>query len=336
MKDFIAGLPKCELHLHIEGTLEPELKFELAARNGLALPYASAEEMRGAYSFDSLPSFLTVYYEGMRVLRTEPDFYDLAMAYLRKAAAQNVRYAEIFFDPQAHTGRGVPFDVVIRGLRRALMDAEAQLGVRAQLIMCFLRDFQAEYAMATLLESLPYKEWIAGIGLDSDEKGNPPAKFAEVYARARAEGYLLTMHCDVDQDDAVEHIRQAIEDIGVDRIDHGVNILEDQRLVELVLARGMGLTCCPISNGFVTDSMKAEGIRKLMDLGVRVTVNSDDPAYFDGYVQENLIALQEALQLSEEELAGLERNAFEVTWLPRPVKDAYLAEVDAYLASRAR
>ncbi|MET8986141.1 adenosine deaminase [Nonomuraea wenchangensis] len=336
MKDFIAGLPKCELHLHIEGTLEPELKFELAARNGLALPYASAEEMRAAYSFDSLPSFLTVYYEGMRVLRTEPDFYDLAMAYLRKAAAQNVRYAEIFFDPQAHTGRGVPFDVVIRGLRRALMDAEAQLGVRAQLIMCFLRDFQAEYAMATLLESLPYKEWIAGIGLDSDEKGNPPAKFAEVYARARAEGYLLTMHCDVDQDDAVEHIRQAIEDIGVDRIDHGVNILEDQRLVELVLARGMGLTCCPISNGFVTDSMKAEGIRKLMDLGVRVTVNSDDPAYFDGYVQENLIALQEALQLSEEELAGLERNAFEVTWLPRPVKDAYLAEVDAYLASRAR
>ncbi|MEU6729618.1 adenosine deaminase [Nonomuraea wenchangensis] len=336
MKDFIAGLPKCELHLHIEGTLEPELKFELAARNGLALPYASAEEMRAAYSFDSLPSFLTVYYEGMRVLRTEPDFYDLAMAYLRKAAAQNVRYAEIFFDPQAHTGRGVPFDVVVRGLRRALMDAEAQFGVRAQLIMCFLRDFQAEYAMATLLESLPYKEWIAGVGLDSDEKGNPPAKFAEVYARARAEGYLLTMHCDVDQDDAVEHIRQAIEDIGVDRIDHGVNILEDQRLVELVLARGMGLTCCPISNGFVTDSMKAEGIRKLMDMGVRVTVNSDDPAYFDGYVQENLIALQEALQLSEEELAGLERNAFEVTWLPRPVKDAYLAEVDAYLASRAR
>ncbi|MFG1612748.1 adenosine deaminase [Nonomuraea wenchangensis] len=336
MKDFIAGLPKCELHLHIEGTLEPELKFELAARNGLGLPYASAEEMRAAYSFDSLPSFLTVYYEGMRVLRTEPDFYDLAMAYLRKAAAQNVRYAEIFFDPQAHTGRGVPFDVVIRGLRRALMDAEAQLGVRAQLIMCFLRDFQAEYAMATLLESLPYKEWIAGVGLDSDEKGNPPAKFAEVYARARAEGYLLTMHCDVDQDDAVEHIRQAIEDIGVDRIDHGVNILEDQRLVELVLARGMGLTCCPISNGFVTDSMKAEGIRKLMDLGVRVTINSDDPAYFDGYVQENLIALHKALQLSEEELAGLERNAFEVTWLPRPVKDAYLAEVDAYLASRAR
>ncbi|MER6514447.1 adenosine deaminase [Nonomuraea sp. NPDC049655] len=332
MKDFIAGLPKCELHLHIEGTLEPELKFDLARRNGIALPYTSVEEMRAAYSFDDLPSFLTVYYEGMQVLRTEPDFYDLAMAYLRKAAEQNVRYAEIFFDPQAHTSRGVPFDVVIRGLRRALIDADRQLGVRAQLIMCFLRDFQAEYAMATLLESLPYKEWIVGIGLDSDEKGNPPAKFAAVYERARQEGYLLTMHCDVDQDNSIEHIRQAIEEIGVDRIDHGVNILEDQRLVDLVLARGIGLTCCPISNGYVTDSMKAEGIRKLMELGVRVTINSDDPAYFNGYVGENLVALQEELQLTREELARLERNAFEITWLPRHLKDAYLAEVDAYLA----
>ncbi|MFC5825576.1 adenosine deaminase [Nonomuraea insulae] len=332
MKDFIAGLPKCELHLHIEGTLEPELKFELASRNGLELPYSTVEEMRAAYTFDSLSSFLTIYYEGMRVLRTEPDFYDLAMAYLRKAAEQNVRYAEIFFDPQAHTSRGVPFDVVIRGLRRALMDAHAQLGVRAQLIMCFLRDFQAEYAMATLLESLPYKEWIAGVGLDSDERGNPPSKFAAVYERARQEGYLLTMHCDVDQDNAVEHIRQAIEDIGVNRIDHGVNILEDQRLVEVVLERGMGLTCCPISNGYVTESMKAEGIRKLLDLGVRVTVNSDDPAYFDGYVSENLLALQDALQLNREELAQLQRNAFEITWLPRHVKDAYLAEVDAFVS----
>ncbi|MEW9547850.1 adenosine deaminase [Nonomuraea sp. NPDC050783] len=333
MEDFIAGLPKCELHLHIEGTLEPELAFELAARNGLELPYGSVAELRAAYSFDSLPSFLRVYYEGMRVLRTEPDFYDLAMAYLSRAAAQNVRHAEIFFDPQAHTGRGVPFDVVIRGLRRAVMDAGARLGVRAQLIMCFLRDYQAEYAMATLLESLPYKEWIVGVGLDSDEKGNPPAKFADVYARARQEGYLLTMHCDVDQDGAIEHIRQAVEDIRVDRLDHGVNLLEDQRLVELVLERGIGLTCCPISNGHVTGSMQAEGIRKLMDLGVRVTVNSDDPAYFGGYVQENLIALQEALQLTAEELAGLERNAFEIAWLPRAVKDAYLAEVDVHLSS---
>ncbi|MEU4544294.1 adenosine deaminase [Nonomuraea dietziae] len=326
MKDFIAGLPKCELHLHIEGTLEPELKFELAQRNGIALPYATVEEMRAAYAFDDLPSFLGVYYEGMRVLRTEPDFYDLAMAYLRKAASQNVRYAEIFFDPQAHTSRGVPFDVVIRGLRRALMDAHAQLGVRAQLIMCFLRDFQAEYAMATLLESLPYKEWIVGVGLDSDEKGNPPAKFAAVYERARQEGYLLTMHCDVDQENSVEHIRQCVEDIQVNRIDHGVNILEDPALVQQILDKGIGLTCCPISNSYVTDSMKAEGIRKLLDLGVRVTINSDDPAYFPGYVQENL----EALELSREELLQVQRNAFEITWLPRHLKDAYLAELEAY------
>lgn len=333
MKDFIARLPKCELHLHIEGTLEPELKFRLAQRNGIALPYSSVEEMRAGYAFDDLPSFLKVYYEGMEVLRTEPDFYDLAMAYLRKAASQNVRYAEIFFDPQAHTSRGVPFDVVIRGLRRALMDAHAQLGVRAQLIMCFLRDFQAEYAMATLLESLPYKEWIVGVGLDSDEKGNPPAKFAAVYERARQEGYLLTMHCDVDQDNSVEHIRQALEDIQVNRIDHGVNILENPALVELVLAKGVGLTCCPISNGYVTDSMKAEGIRKLLDLGVKVTINSDDPAYFTGYVQENVAAIQEALKLTREELVRLQRNAFEITWLPRHLKDAYLAELDTYATS---
>ncbi|WP_327086551.1 adenosine deaminase [Nonomuraea sp. NBC_01738] len=327
MSEFIAGLPKAELHLHIEGTLEPELKFELAGRNGLELPYANVEEIRAAYAFNDLPSFLKVYYEGMQVLRTEPDFYDLAMAYLRKAASQNVRYAEIFFDPQAHTSRGVSFDVVIRGLRRALIDAE-RLGVRAQLIMCFLRDFQAEYAMATLLESLPYKEWIVGVGLDSDEKGNPPAKFAAVYERARQEGYLLTMHCDVDQDDSVEHIRQAVQDIGVNRVDHGVNVLEDPALVGELLDRGIGLTCCPISNGYVTDSMKIEGIRKLLDLGVKVTINSDDPAYFTGYVQENL----EALNFSDADLAQLERNAFEITWLPRHLKDAYLAEIDAYVA----
>ncbi|MFJ2030954.1 adenosine deaminase [Streptosporangium sp. NPDC087985] len=333
MTDFIEGMPKCELHLHIEGTLEPELKFELARRNGLELPYASVEEIRAAYSFDDLPSFLKIYYEGMDVLRTEPDFYDLAMAYLRKAASQNVRYAEIFFDPQAHTSRGVPFDIVIRGLRRALIDAENQLGIKAQLIMCFLRDFQAEYAMATLLESLPYREWIVGVGLDSDEKGNPPAKFAAVYERARQEGYLLTMHCDVDQENSTEHIRQAIEDIGVNRIDHGVNALEDPALVEAIRAKGLGLTVCPISNGYVTDSMKADAIRRMLDLGLRVTVNSDDPAYFAGYVQENLVALAEALTLSREELVQLERNAFEITWLPRRLKDAYLAELDAYAAA---
>ncbi|GAA4047434.1 adenosine deaminase [Nonomuraea soli] len=328
MNDFIKGLPKAELHLHIEGTLEPELKFELAGRNGIVLPYATIEELRAAYDFDDLPSFLKIYYEGMGVLRTEPDFYDLAFAYLRKAASQNVRYAEIFFDPQAHTSRGVPFDLVIRGLRRAILDAEKQLGIRAQLIMCFLRDFQAEYAMATLLESLPYKEWIVGVGLDSDEKGNPPAKFAAVYARARQEGYLLTMHCDVDQENSIEHIRQAVEDIGVDRIDHGVNILENPALVEKVIDRGIGLTCCPISNGIVTRSTKAAEIKKLLGQGVRVTINSDDPAYFPGYVAENLAEMG----FTQEELVQVQRNAFEITWLPRHLKDAFLAELEEYAA----
>jgi adenosine deaminase len=330
VEDFIAGLPKCELHLHIEGTLEPELKFELAAANGIELPYSTVEEARTAFTFNSLSSFLVGYYEGMDVLRTEPDFYELASAYLRKAASQNVRYAEIFFDPQAHTSRGVPFDIVIRGLRRAILDAERTLGVRTQLIMCFLRDFSAEYAMATLLESLPYREWIVGVGLDSDERGNPPVKFEKVFARARQEGYLLTMHCDIDQENSIEHIRQCVQVIGVDRIDHGSNVLEDPDLVEEIRRRGIGFTVCPVSNGFVTADFKAEEIRRMMDLDLRVTINSDDPAYFLAYVSENLQRIQERLELTAEELVKLQRNAFEIAWLPRGVKDAYLTELDEY------
>nr|WP_103940878.1 adenosine deaminase [Thermomonospora echinospora] len=330
MEQFIAGLPKCELHVHIEGTLEPELKLTLAERNEVPLPYTSIEEVRAAYDFDSLPSFLTRYYEGVRVLLKEADFHELAMGYLRRAAAQNVRYAEIFFDPQAHTSRGVPFDIVVRGLRRALLDAERTLGVRAQLIMCFLRDLPAEYAMATLLESLPYREWIIGVGLDSDERGNPPVKFAEVFARARQEGYLLTAHCDVDQENSVEHIRQCLDVIGVDRIDHGVNALEDPGLVEEIRRRGLGLTVCPVSNGFVTGDRKTDAIRRMLDERLRVTVNSDDPAYFFAYMTENLEVVHAALDLTADELVRLERNAFEVAWLPRLLKDARLDELDTY------
>ncbi|MGK5552152.1 adenosine deaminase [Actinomadura kijaniata] len=332
MDEFIAGMPKCELHLHIEGTLEPELRMALAERNGVEMPYRTVAEARDAYTFDSLSSFLVGYYESMRVLRTEPDFHDLAWAYLSRAAEQNVRYAEIFFDPQAHTSRGVPFDIVVRGLRRAVMDAERLLGVRAQLIMCFLRDLPAGYAMATLMESLPYREWIVGVGLDSDERGNPPVKFAEVFARARREGYLITAHCDVDQPDTHEHIRQCLEVIGVDRIDHGTNALEDEALTAEIARRGLGFTVCPISNGLVAGDMKAGAVRRMLDLGLRVTVNSDDPAYFGGYVTENVRAVQRELGLTRDEVARLQRNAFEIAWLPRPVKDAYLAELDAYVA----
>jgi adenosine deaminase len=331
--DFIRDLPKVELHVHIEGTLEPELKFALAERNRIALPYTDVAAMRDAYTFDDLASFLACYYEGMGVLQTAEDFADLARAYLRRAHDQHVRYAEIFFDPQAHTARGVPFDVVLGGLRTALLEARRELGLRAQLIMCFLRDFSAEYAMATLLDSLRYRDWIAGVGLDSDERDNPPVKFVEVFRRARSEGYQLTMHCDVDQQDSTEHIRQCLEVIGVDRIDHGVNTLDNDDLSEEIARRGIGLTCCPISNRYVTGSLKAHEIKRLLDRGIRVTINSDDPAYFPGYVADNLLALHEAVGLSVPEVVQLQRNAIEVAWLPAAVKEELAAELDGYAAS---
>jgi adenosine deaminase len=329
----IEGMPKAELHLHLEGTLEPELKFELAARNGLALPYRSAAEMRAAYGFDDLASFLAVYYEGMSVLLTEQDFYDLAMAYVRKARSQNVVYAEVFFDPQAHTSRGVPFSTVIEGVRRAQVDAEAALGLRSRLIMCFLRDMSAESALHTLEMSLPYRDWIVGVGLDSDERGNPPLKFKDVFERARAEGYRLTMHCDVDQADSVVHIWQCLDEIGVERIDHGVNSLEDIALVREITGRGVGLTVCPISNGYVAGGLKARELKTMLDHGMRATVNSDDPAYFPGYVNENLAAAQVAAGLTREEVIALARNSFEIGWLDDGERAGYLAGLAAYAAT---
>ncbi|MGH6927839.1 MAG: adenosine deaminase, partial [Dongiaceae bacterium] len=274
IRSFIQKMPKAELHVHIEGTLEPEMKVALAERNGVKLPYKNVKQLKAAYGFDDLPSFLAVYYEGMSVLLKERDFYDVAYAYLAKAHSQNVVYTEMFFDPQAHTARGVAFDTVIRGIRRAQLDAEKRLGLRSQLIMCFLRDWSAEFAMATLLESLPYKQWIVGVGLDSDEKDNPPVKFKAVFQRAREEGYLLTMHCDVDQQDSVGHIWQCLHEIDVARIDHGVNALEDANLCAEIKRRGLALTVCPISNSYVTDGTKAAAITAMLDRGMRVTVNS--------------------------------------------------------------
>jgi len=326
----IEGMPKAELHLHLEGTLEPELKFELAVRNGLALPYRSAAAMRAAYEFDDLASFLAVYYEGMSVLLTEQDFYDLATAYFRKAGSQNVVYAEVFFDPQAHTSRGVPFATAIEGVRRAQVDAEATLGLRSRLIMCFLRDLSAESALHTLEASLPYRDWIVGVGLDSDERGNPPLKFKDVFERARAEGYRLTMHCDVDQVDSVSHIWQCLDEIGVERIDHGVNSLEDSTLVREISGRGLGLTVCPISNRYVAGGLKARELKTMLDHGMRATVNSDDPAYFPGYVNENLAAVQGAVGLTREEVIALARNSFEIGWLGEGERTGYLAALDAY------
>jgi adenine deaminase len=330
LKAFIEAMPKCELHVHLEGTLEPEMKFQIAKRNQVELPYEDVTALKAAYNFNDLPSFLAVYYEGMNVLLTEQDFFDLTYAYLKKARSQNVLYTEMFFDPQAHTARGVSYDTVIRGIRRAQMEAETSLGIHSQLIMCFLRDWSAEFAMTTLLQSLPYKEWIIGVGLDSDEKNNPPLKFAQVFQRARAEGYLLTMHCDVNQQDSVSHIWEVVRDIGVNRIDHGVNAIEDKNLCDEIKRRSLALTICPISNAYVVDGTKSEVIVAMLEAGMRVTVNSDDPAYFPGYMNENLIRLQEEVDLGKAGIVQLAENAFESAWLPRATKDRYLAELKAY------
>ncbi len=330
LKDFIEQMPKCELHVHIEGTLEAEMKFQLAERNKVKLPYKNEKAMRAAYNFNGLPSFLAIYYEGMSVLLTEQDFFDLTYAYLKKARSQNVLYTEMFFDPQAHTARGVSYDTVIRGIRRAQMEADTVLGIRSQLIMCFLRDWSAEFAMSTLLQSLPYKEWIIGVGLDSDEKDNPPIKFAPVVKRAREEGYLLTMHCDPDQQDSVRHIWQTVRDIGVNRIDHGVNAIEDKQLCDEIKRRSLALTVCPISNAYLYNSTKSEVIAAMLEADMRVTVNSDDPAYFPGYMNENLIRVQQDVDLGKAGLVQLAENAFEGAWLPRATKDRYIAELKAY------
>jgi len=334
MKSFIAGMPKAELHVHVEGTLEPELKFKLAKRNQLDLPYKSVDDMRKAYDFDDLPSFLKIYYEGMSVLLTEQDFFELTYAYLEKAHSQNVLYTEMFFDPQAHTVRGISFETVINGIRRAQVAASEKLGIKTQLIMCFLRDMTAASAMEVLEQSLPYKNWIVGVGLDSDEAGNPPIKFKEVFAKARTHGYRLTMHCDVDQKDSVGNIWQTLNDINTGRIDHGVNSLEDDTLVAEIIKRNLTLTVCPISNGYVTPSRKTAEIKAMLKKGMRVTVNSDDPAYFPGYMTENLIVTQEDAGLSKEDVIQLVKNAFDGSWLPEDAINAMNEKLSTYVAQQ--
>lgn len=329
LQEFIHSLPKAEVHIHLEGALEPSLVRQLAQRNNMPVPCSLTERTTG-WDFHDLTSFLAIYYPNMTVLRTEADFFDLAWSYLVKAHSQNVLHTEMFFDPQAHTSRGVPFSTVVGGYRQAVVKAERELGISASLIMCFLRDMDAGYAMATLMEALPYKEWIIGVGLDSDERDNPPSKFANVFKRAREEGFFLTMHCDIDQPNTTEHIRQAIEDIQVDRIDHGTNIIENETLVKLVRQRGIGLTCCPISDSVVTSDFKGKEIRDLLGDGIKVTINSDDPAYFRGYVTENVVKMADEMGLSKEELVKLERNAFEISWISSAKRDKFLAALEEY------
>lgn len=335
MKTFIENMPKAELHVHIEGTLEPELSFALAQKNGVTLNAKTPEEMIAAYNFHDLPSFLDIYYAGMSVLIDEEDFYQLTMAYLTRAAQQNIVYVELFFDPQAHTSRGVSFHTVISGIDRARTDAATQLNVECQLILCFLRDMSAESAMQHLMMAEPFIDKLVGVGLDSDEKNNPPEKFSAVFAKARDMGLKLTMHCDVNQDNTLEHIRQVIEEIKVDRIDHGVNILASTELCDLAKAKKLGLTVCPVSNKFVVQSLTSKEIKDMLALGLTPCINSDDPSYFRAYLNENLVALQEEGGFSKQELVTLVENSFKASWLSEEGKAHYLAQLDHYVAAKS-
>ena len=332
LEKFCYSIPKAELHLHLEGTLEPDLKLRLAEKNKVDIGQTTFEEVQASYDFNDLSSFLAVYYTGMSVLQTEEDFYDLAWAYLLKAKEHGVKHVEAFFDPQAHTTRGIEFEKVLNGYYKAISKAP-ELGIDAKLIMCFLRDMSAESAEETLEKALPYKDKIIGIGLDSDERGNPPLKFAKVFEKARQEGLRLTMHCDVDQENSIEHIRQVLEDIKVERIDHGTNILENPRLVEYVKEKNIGLTSCPLSNGLVSDSMKGDKVKELLDLGVKMTINSDDPAYFGGYVGKNLYEVAKEYGFSKEEIITLAKNSFEISWISDEQTAEYIKSIAECVAN---
>ncbi|MDK6809345.1 adenosine deaminase [Ligilactobacillus agilis] len=328
-KEFTQGLPKAELHLHIEGTLEPELKLKLAKRNGIDIGQETIEEVKETYNYNDLASFLAVYYPAMNVLQKEEDFYDLAMDYLRRAAKNNVRHVEIFFDPQAHTSRGIAFETVINGLYRATVDARA-LNIDARLIMCFLRDLSRESARKTLEEALQYKDKFIGVGLDSDEHNNPPMKFFNQFTEATKHGLHVTAHADIDQKNSIEHIRELLEVIGVERVDHGTNIVEDPDLVEFAAKKEIGFTSCPLSNSFVTPFMKGKEVLELLSKGVKVSIHSDDPAYFGGYVSDNYYAIADKYNLTKEQVVKLARNSFETSWISDEQKAIYIEELEKY------
>nr|VFJ46835.1 MAG: adenosine deaminase [Candidatus Kentron sp. DK] len=332
MEEFIRALPKAELHIHIEGSLEPELLFALARRNRVALRFDSVEAVRRAYRFDNLQSFLDIYYEGAGVLREEEDFYDLARAYLTRAAAQNVRHAEIFFDPQTHTDRGIPFATVITGLSRALEEGRRELGISSWLIPCFLRHLSEEAAMKTLEAALPYRDRIIAVGLDSSELGHPPEKFTRVFDRARKEGLLTVAHAG--EEGPPEYVRQALDQLAVSRVDHGVRCEEDPALMARLAWNRIPLTVCPLSNVKlrVFDTMADHNLKRLLNRGIRVSLHSDDPAYFGGYINENYLAAHSALGLDRNHLHQLAKNSFEASFAPEEEKERLLAELEDYVA----
>ena len=329
MRSVVQNMPKAELHIHIEGSLEPELIFALARRNGVALAYPSVEALRAAYAFTDLQSFLDIYYAGASVLLKEQDFYDMTAAYLQRAHADHVRHAEIFFDPQTHTARGVPIGDVINGIHRACVEGP----ISAQLILCFLRHLSEEDAFATLEAALPYRDKFIGVGLDSSEVGHPPEKFARVFARCRELGLHLVAHAGEEGPPA--YIETAVDLLKVERIDHGVRCLEDPALTRRLAALRMPLTVCPLSNVKlrVFDQMQDHNMAQLLDAGLVAMVNSDDPAYFGGYMNDNFVALFDALPLGLSHAYQLARNSFEASFLPAADKQARLDEVDAYFAA---
>jgi adenosine deaminase len=333
LRTFASDLPKAELHLHIEGTLEPELMFELARRNGVHLPYRSVDDVRRAYVFSDLQSFLDIYYAGCHVLLKERDFYDLTWAYLTRAAGQGVRHAEIFFDPQTHTDRGVPFETVITGIRRALDDGRDRLNISSGLILCFLRHLSADAAMQTLTEALPYRDWILAVGLDSSEVGHPPSKFRAVYERAKEAGLLAVAHAGEEGPPA--YIWEALDLLDAQRIDHGVRCIEDERLMARLVEERIPLTLCPLSNVRlrVFSDLAQHNLKRLLDRRLLVTVNSDDPAYFGGYVADNFQMTAEALRLTRDQLVTLARNSFTAAFLPEDQRRLHLEAVDRFSLS---
>lgn len=333
MNAFIQGLPKVELHLHIEGSLEPELLFELAKRNDIDIPYQSPQALRKAYEFEDLQSFLDIYYQGANALRTEQDFYDLTWAYLEKSKVDNVIHTEIFFDPQTHTDRGIPFDTVINGIHRAMRDGHKQLGISSQIIACFLRHLPEKNAIETLQSILKHKDKIIGVGLDSSEQGHPPAKFKRVFQQAKEAGLLTVAHAG--EEGPAQNIVDAVEMLSVSRVDHGVRCVEDELLLEALIDSKMPLTVCPLSNIKlrVFDKMEQHNIAELLRKGVAVTINSDDPAYFGGYMTDNFLAVSNAHPMSKQELAQFTINAINGSFISDALKADYRAQVENYLAN---
>lgn len=331
IQQFIRKIPKAELHVHIEGTFEPELMLEIAKRNSIPLKYTSVGAIRKAYRFSSLQNFLDIYYEGCKVLLHERDFYDLTAAYLKRAHEQNVLHTEIFFDPQTHTNRGVAFSTIVTGIHAALKDASKRWGTSGSLIMCFLRHLSPGSAMKTLEEALQFKDSIIGVGLDSSELGNPPSKFSKVFDRARSKGFLTVAHAG--EEGPAEYVREALGLLKISRVDHGNRSLDDESLVAELVRRRMPLTVCPLSNLklAVVDSMENHPLKRMLDLGLFVTFNSDDPAYFGGYVTENYLAMQEALHLDKGDIIRLARNSFEASFLSVSEKRTMLAELDRFV-----